>query len=139
MAPLRHARVSYILLALGTIALGLVVHWYGNALGPTSRDIAGDAIWAAMITWWVAAFIPGVSLGRRAFASLAICFAVETSQLYHTPAVDALRQTTAGHLVLGSDFDPRDLVAYALGVLAAAVLERSVLRWFRRTTERAAI
>jgi hypothetical protein len=59
--------------------------------------------------------------------ALAVCFVVELSQLYHAPALDALRQTTVGHLVLGSDFDPRDLAAYAAGVLAAAMLERSVV------------
>ena len=128
MTPLLYARISYVALALSTIALGLIVHWHGNALGPTWRDVAGDATWAAMIAWWVAALVPSASLRRRALVALAICVAVEVSQLFHTPALDTLRGTTAGHLVLGSGFDPRDLVAYTLGVLAAGVLERSVRR-----------
>jgi hypothetical protein len=32
-----------------------------------------------------------------------------------------------GHLVLGSGFDARDLLAYALGVAAAALLEHFIL------------
>jgi hypothetical protein len=63
---------------------------------------------------------------------LAICFAVELSQLYHAPALDALRETTAGHLVLGSGFDPRDLIAYAAGVCAAALVDRMWLARRRR-------
>ena len=48
--------------------------------------------------------------------------------MYHAPALDAFRRTTAGHLVLGSGFDPRDLAAYAAGVLTAVFLERVALR-----------
>jgi hypothetical protein len=123
IAPLRFSRVWYAALALGTIALGLGVHWYGNFLGPTLRDVLGDALWAAMIAWCVAVLVPSASLRNRSVVALAICFLVEVSQLYHTPALDALRRTTAGQLTLGSGFDPRDLFAYALGVLAAVLFE----------------
>jgi hypothetical protein len=40
------------------------------------------------------------------------------------PWLDAVRATRLGHLVLGSDFDGRDLLAYAIGVLGAVGLER---------------
>jgi hypothetical protein len=120
-------RVPYVVLAFATIALGLVVHWHGHALGGVARDVLGDALWAAMIAWWVAAAAPAARLPVRMAVALAICVAVEASQLLHTPALDAVRGTTAGHLVLGSGFDPRDLVAYALGVCAAALLERAAL------------
>jgi len=121
-------RLWYVALALGTIALGLVVHWRGNALGAVARDVLGDALWAGMIVWWVSALAPRTRLLVRGCIALGICFAVEASQRYHTPALDALRETTAGHLVLGSGFDPRDLGAYALGVLAAVALEAAVRR-----------
>ena len=55
-----------------------------------------------------------------------MCVAVELSQLIRTPALNALRRTTLGHLVLGTDFDARDLVAYAGGVLVAVMIERVV-------------
>jgi hypothetical protein len=135
---LLYSRVSYVLLALGTIALGLAVHFHGDALGPVWRDVVGDALWAAMIVWWIAALFPGASVRERGGAALAICFAVEVSQLYHTPALDALRRTTLGQLTLGSGFDPRDLAAYTLGVLAAMLFERSLQRWLPRAARRAA-
>src|SRR4051812_27902021 len=84
------ARVAFIALALGTIAVGLVVHRHGSALGPRTRDVLGDALWAMMIAWWIAALAPRVGLFARGAVALAICFAVETSQLIHTPALDAL-------------------------------------------------
>ena len=122
----RFARRTYVGLALGTIALGLIVHLYGDALGPTSRDVVGDVIWGAMIAWWVGAIAPGSSLLVRIVVAVAICFAVELSQLIHTPELDSLRRTTVGQLTLGSGFDVRDLLSYTVGVLAAALFERTV-------------
>ena len=81
-----------------------------------------------MVAWWIGAIAPGASLRTRAATALAICVAVEVSQLYHSAVVDALRSTTAGSLILGSGFDPRDLVAYTLGVLLAVIIERAMAR-----------
>ena len=126
--PWLRVRAPYTALAAATIAVGLAVHWHGTSLGRVTRDVLGDVLWATMMTWCIAALAPGARIPIRAAAALAICFAVEASQLYHTPGLDALRSTTLGHLFLGSGFDPRDLAAYTLGVLAAAVLERTALR-----------
>jgi hypothetical protein len=125
------ARAAYLALALGTVALGLAVHLGGAGLGPAARDVVGDALWAAMVAWWVGAAAPDAPLRARAAIALGLSFAVEVSQLYHTSALDALRATRAGHLVLGSGFDARDLAAYGAGVVAAVLLERAAVR--RRT------
>ena len=122
------ARTRYFALAVGTIALGLTVHWRGGALSPVGRDVLGDALWAAMVVWWIAAVAPAIRLPRLAALALVFCFAVEFSQLVRLPALDALRGTTAGHLALGSGFDPRDFLSYATGVLAAVLLERATKR-----------
>lgn len=124
----RSSRGLYLALAVSTIALGLAVHLGGGALGPAMRDRLGDALWAAMIVWWLAAVAPKARPLLRNTAALAICFAVEFSQLYHAPALDAFRNTMFGHLVLGSGFDPGDLVAYTAGVLAAAAIDQYVIR-----------
>jgi hypothetical protein len=110
------------------MALGLGVHWRGGVLGSTLRDVLGDALWATMVAWWIGALAPAASLRIRSTAALAICAGVEVSQLYHSAVVDALRSTTTGSLILGSGFDPRDLVAYALGVLLAVIIERAAVR-----------
>jgi hypothetical protein len=132
-------RASYIAAALATIAVGLLVHLHGGVLGPAARDVLGDALWAAMIAWWVGALVPGARLVRRCCVAYAICVAVEVSQLYHTPGLDALRATGVGHLVLGSGFDPRDLAAYALGVAGAALLEAVVVARGRRARGRVGV
>ena len=122
------ARLRYVALAVGTIALGLLVHRGGGALPPALRDVAGDALWAVMMTWWISALVPHARLSRRAAAALAVCVCVELSQLVRDPGLNALRATTLGHLLLGSDFDPRDLFAYTAGVLAAVLFEFVVCR-----------
>jgi hypothetical protein len=121
-------RTRYVALAVGTIAIGLAVHVRGSALSPVARDVLGDALWAAMVTWWIAAAAPASQLTWRAAVALTFCFAVELSQLIHLPPLDALRATRAGHLVLGSGFDPRDFASYAAGVLATVLLERVAVR-----------
>jgi hypothetical protein len=121
--PSLRARVPFVALALGTIALGLGAHVYGARLGTATRDVLGDALWAMMIAWWVGALAPSAPLRARSAVALAICVGVELSQLVHTPALDAVRSTPVGQLVLGSGFDPRDLAAYAFGVLGAVGLE----------------
>jgi hypothetical protein len=122
-------------LACATIAVGLLVHLRGAALGPVARDVLGDALWAMMIAWWTGVLAPRARFTVRCSAAYAVCAAVEVSQLYHTPALDAVRETTLGHLVLGSGFDPRDLAAYAAGVALAALLE-SVSRSLTRSRSR---
>lgn len=115
-------------LAIATIAIGLSVHWHGLSLPPAWRDVLGDALWAAMVYWVAAAAAPSLSTGIRAPLAVGICWAVEFSQLVQVPTLDRLRATTAGHLVLGSGFDARDLAAYAAGIAVALGLEMLLRR-----------
>ena len=128
MTEALHARARYAGLAIATIAVGLLVHRGPVPLPPAAHDMLGDALWAAMLYWWIGALAPGASWRARAAVAIAACVAVELGQLVRTPALDAVRATTLGHLVLGSDFDARDLVAYAAGVAAAALLDRARAR-----------
>ena len=130
-------RACFTALACATIAVGLLVHLRGAALGPAVRDVLGDALWAMMIAWWAGALAPSARLAARSAGAYAVCAGVELSQLYHTPTLDAVRATGVGHLVLGSGFDPRDLAAYAAGVAIAALLEATVVA--RRGRPRAAV
>jgi hypothetical protein len=123
--PASRKRVRYLVLAMGTIAVGLMVHLGGSFLPPAFRDILGDALWAMMIVWWMGVAAPRLALRTRGLAALAVCVAVELSQRYHTPFLDALRSTLPGHLVLGSGYDPRDFLGYTAGVVFAVVLARA--------------
>lgn len=116
-------RTGFLLAALLTMATGLLVHRYGAGLGRAVHDVSGDALWGMMIAWGMGALLPQLGVAARAMLAYGVCLAVETSQLIHVPWLDAVRATRLGHLVLGVDFDGRDLLAYAVGVLVAVALE----------------
>ncbi len=115
-------------LALVTVALGLLLQRVRSGLPPVPGDVAGDALWAMLIYWLSGVAFPGVPRWKRATTALLVCWSVEVSQLYRVPWLDGWRGTTLGHLVLGTDFDPRDFLSYGLGVLLAVALEPSFLR-----------
>jgi hypothetical protein len=117
------------------MAAGLALHVGGAQLPPAARDKLGDTLWAAMIAWWAGAAAPSTPLRWRAVSALVVCVAVEFSQLWHAPLLDWLRSGTAGHLVLGSGFDPRDLPAYAAGVLGVAFFESAAWRRYAAGAE----
>lgn len=116
-------RRPFVVLVVMTIVAGLAVHLGGSPLPDAVQDFTGDLLWATMMVWWAGVAVPALSGYTRAATAYLVCVAVELSQLWHTPALDAVRATTPGHLVLGSGFDPRDLVAYLAGVSLAALIE----------------
>lgn len=118
----------YLVLAATTIAVGLVIQRHGAILGPAPRDIAGDALWAMMMVWLVSVVWHHRERILRLGAAFTICVAVELSQLLHAPWLDRIRASTPGHLVLGADFDPGDLLAYGLGIVVAGLLDRLLRR-----------
>ena len=66
---------------------------------------------------------PRLPTGDTAALALTISFLVETSQLCHSPWIDAIRSTRLGALVLGSVFNWPDFPAYTVGVLIGVALE----------------
>lgn len=112
-------RGTYLLLILLTIAIGLL-----------SRKITvipaatGDALWATMIYFIIRLLLPQRSIKFAALTAVIICFAVEFSQLYRAPWVNAIRATLPGRLILGQGFLWSDLPAYALGVAFGLLIDR---------------
>jgi hypothetical protein len=109
-----------------------MVHAGWWPLSAAWRDITGDALWAAMIFWLIGAAFPRVRIASRGAAAYGICVTVECSQMIRAGWLDAIRTTQIGQLVLGSGFDSRDLAAYAAGVLAAVIIERSLAPLLQR-------
>ncbi|GJE37023.1 hypothetical protein QO016_002228 [Methylobacterium persicinum] len=105
-------------LRLGPWHLPLTTHHYG-----------GGILWGMMLYALAAAFRPRW-WGRYACLTIAGAAAVcvELSRLVHMPALDAFRHTLVGQLLLGQIFSPWNLLAYAAGIAAMAVLVRPVVR-----------
>jgi len=120
-------RGVYAALVIIAIDLGLFVHRHPAELGRQVSDAVGDALWAAMIVWIISLIAPTASRRFRFGVAYAICAVVETSQALHGTTLDALRANRFAQLVLGSGFDPRDFVWYAIGVVIAVLIDRWII------------
>ncbi|MEM6798197.1 MAG: DUF2809 domain-containing protein [Planctomycetota bacterium] len=116
-------RVVYLLLAGVVIALGLASRRYKAALPEFLAAYAGDTLWALMVLLGFSALLPRLSTKWRAAIAMAFSVAIETSQLYHAPFIDAIRHTTLGGLVLGYGFLWSDLICYTVGIAAGAAVD----------------
>lgn len=121
--PCSRNRALYAVLILVVIAIGLASRQYSHLLPPQLRKYPGDALWALMVFLMFGFARPRWSIFRTAAAALATSYLVEFSQLYQAPWLNVIRQTTLGHLVLGSGFHAEDLLAYALGVIVGLLGE----------------
>ncbi|HWI59834.1 MAG TPA: DUF2809 domain-containing protein [Bacillota bacterium] len=99
---------------------------------PVSK-YGADGLWALLVFLGGGFLFPRLSTGVTATLAIAFSFAVETSQLYHAPWIDAVRATRLGALVLGSVFNWPDFVAYAVGIGIGAAAEA---RWQRTVPEK---
>jgi hypothetical protein len=123
-----HSRLASILAACATITVGLL--WRSRLLPfpPGVAKYGGDALWALMVFFLARAVNPRPSLRANSAVALAICWLIELSQLYRAPWIESIRHTRLGHLVLGSTFNPPDLLAYAAGVGLGALLTWGAIR-----------
>ena len=118
-------RDSVVPAVLGVVVLvcGLAVH--ASDAVPFG-DKAGDLLYAALVALGVWFLVPSVRPWLLAVVAGGWCLAVELLQLTGLPDA-AAEVTPLSRLVLGSGFDPLDLVAYAVGVglvVALAVVVR---------------
>jgi hypothetical protein len=115
-------------LTLVVIACGLSLRGFGFQLGLSAFVVkyGGSLLWATMIFLLVGILLP--RLGRTQLVAIAtvIAILVELSRLVHTPWLDAFRLTTAGALILGRIFSLWNIVAYVVGILVGAWLDRVV-------------
>ena len=126
MIPMPRSRPIYCVAILLVIALGLLSRRFPQFLPAALGKYPGDALWALMVFLGFGFVFRRARTGVVAVAALAFSFAIEFSQLYHAPWIDAVRYTVPGRLVLGSGFMWQDLLAYAVGI-GAGVLVESVI------------
>lgn len=123
-------RKMYFKLILVVMGLGILSRKLSYLLPNFVNTYLGDAIWAAMIYVMMAFVFANKRPKQVAVFSLLFCFAIELSQLYQAPWINAIRHTTLGALVLGSGFLWSDLLAYALGVGIAFLIEKKIIKLF---------
>lgn len=114
----------YIIIILTTVIIGLGSRCFAMYLPRWINLYLGDFLWAFMIFFIFAFIFRKKSTLEIITLSLIYCYLIEISQIYHSPWIDNIRQTTVGHLILGHGFLWSDLIAYTVGILVAGVIDR---------------
>ncbi|MYN39762.1 DUF2809 domain-containing protein [Duganella sp. FT109W] len=122
-------RLWYCGITLAVIAVGLASRRFPAMLPAAAGKYPGDVLWTMMVFFGLAVIWPRLGVMRLTVAALAISYAVEFSQLYQAPWINALRTHPLGHLVLGSTFNWPDLAAYTIGAVLAMLLELALRRF----------
>ena len=121
-------RVTYAVLLLITIVLGLAWRMVPFGLSPFWFKYGGSALWAMALYWLIAACLPSLSAMGLAFLAASVAAVVDFSRLWQVPAIDAFRLTLAGRLLLGRYFSLKNIAAYCLAIALAALLDWWLIR-----------
>jgi beta-N-acetylhexosaminidase len=116
-------RRLYLAIAIGCIALGLVVRAPTLGLPRELAKYGGSILWAMMVYFGLRALVSHWSIWVAALLAAGLVALGEATQLVSFPWFDALRATTLGHLIFGRTFAIEDIVAYWIGILIAAGAE----------------
>ncbi|MFE9929341.1 DUF2809 domain-containing protein [Streptomyces sp. NPDC005533] len=115
-------RVAAAAAALLVVGAGLGLR--SVATGSAAK-YGGDALYTVLLLCLVVLVAPRVSPLRAAGTALAVSWMVEFLQLGPVPA-DLSRRSTFARLVLGSTFNPPDLLWYSVGAAAGWLLHTAV-------------
>jgi hypothetical protein len=125
---MKRNRLLYLLGCGILIVLGLSSRRFAHALPDFIALYAGDTMWALMLFMGLGFLFARWPTSRVFIVALLICYAVETSQLYHAQWIDAIRNTRLGGLMLGYGFLWSDIACYTVGVSLGALLEIFVVK-----------
>lgn len=98
--------------------VGIGLGWRSGhlPLSGFASKYGGDALWAWMVFLGLTVLFPRTRTLRLAAAALVLAWMVEFLQLHHGAWIGAVRSTLLGRLVLGTTFNPPDLIAYGVGI-----------------------
>lgn len=113
--PTQRSRLVYAWLIVLVVVLGLLSRHYRAYLPDWLATNTGDVLWALCVYLVLGWLRPAAPVPRVALAALLFSYAIECSQLYHAPWIDAVRQTPM-RLILGSGFIWSDLLCYTIGI-----------------------
>ncbi|SBS74802.1 conserved membrane hypothetical protein [uncultured Microbacterium sp.] len=123
-------RVVAAVLIVVAVAAGLFVH--GALPDTAATDIAGDALYVVVVWGLVVMLAPRLPAPAVAGIVLVWCIAVELFQLTGLPEEWGAAFPPV-MLVLGTVFDPRDLLIYAAATAVLLVADLAVSRTVTRS------
>ena len=114
-----------VMVALGVvIGLGLASRAYDGLFPNALGKYPGDALWTVAVYLGWKLVVPAMAPWKLGLMALGQSFGVEFLQLCHAPWLDGIRGNYFGHLLLGSTFNPMDLVAYTVGATVVFLIDR---------------
>jgi hypothetical protein len=119
-------RKIYAVSIIIVILLGLTSRKFSYTLPNWLGSYAGDILWALMMFLIIGFLFKKLSTLWVGVSALIFSFAIEISQLYHAPWIDAVRDTRIGALVLGFGFLWSDLLCYSAGIAIGIFLEQII-------------
>jgi hypothetical protein len=122
LPPARSSRARLALAFLCVFVAGLTVKFGGEPLPGWLRNAAGGAAYTSSLGLALLLVRPALGAKRAACFALLWSASVELWQLAHLWPLHGTRDHLLSRLVLGSHFDPWDLLAYALGALLILAL-----------------
>ncbi|GJD30852.1 hypothetical protein PMNALOAF_2103 [Methylobacterium adhaesivum] len=117
-------RLRLLAVTLVVVLAGISLRLVPMGLPAGVVKYGGSTLWGAMVYGLVAAFALRPR-GRIVVLAALVALGVELVRLVHAPGLDAFRSTLAGQLLLGRIFSLWNLVAYAVGIAVAALLDSS--------------
>jgi hypothetical protein len=120
---MRRSRITYLIVMIAVIILGLASRRYARLLPEFIAAYAGDTLWALTAFLGIGLLFPRWTTLRVCVAALLFAFSIEVSQLYHSAWIEQIRHTRIGGLILGYGFLWSDLVCYGAGISIGCVLE----------------
>ena len=121
-------RLAVATLLVITVAAGLGSRRFPDQIPLFLARYAGDALWAVMVYWLFVFVRPRLPPIAAAVGAFGFALAIELSQLYRSPWLEAIRATRAGALALGQGFLWSDLACYAAGTGLAFALDVALFR-----------
>ncbi|WP_109806617.1 DUF2809 domain-containing protein [Sphingosinithalassobacter portus] len=116
-------RWGYALAALAVFLIEVAIALYVH--DGFVRPLLGDTLAVILVYCGLRTMLP-IGVRTAALSALAIAFAIEFSQLIGLADMLGLTHGSPWRLVIGSHFDWRDLIAYAVGVAVIALIERLI-------------
>jgi hypothetical protein len=126
MGDVQRRRSVTTIAGLAVLALGLAI-----TLIDLRVPRLGDALYAVLVYLVIAALWPRLRRPAVVLATAAFCAGIELFQLTEIPAHIG-QAIPLARFVLGTSFDPLDLVAYAIGIALVAAVDAITVSVSRR-------
>ena len=126
------SRVFYALASALLLAMCMSVLFYSGPYRPFIRNSVGDVLAVVFLYFLLGVVRPGSTV-LRAVATGAVACAIESAQLVGITPQDAPPPV---QLIVGSHFDPWDLLAYTAGLILAVAADLSLAVYRRRQISR---